>query len=283
MLGSRYRGEWLTRERLLITIAEFADGTRSSARVGVTTAHTIIGSRNTSQSVLSTSIGSTIAPKLIGAQADDPDNLDYVYSSGDTVNILFDRPTNRAGGERSGDKAFVDELFAFSQKLAYDYSGSWLPGLLDGDSIFRITILQATCPGCTPMAGIATVRPQDRAAIRTRSGSSPRASASSPPLTGDYGKTRGPMIVSFVADDFDNGDAEYGSGDTLTITFDLATDRGGTDVRATSVNVDDMLTFSTGLGSGVIAQWYMGQLIEPTLHIPSSHTCVLSYLASQVG
>ena len=144
----------------------------------------------------------------------------------------------------SGDKAYVDALFAFTQTLAYDYSGAWNAGHTDGDAVFTITILQATCPGCTPFPGVATVKPTDTAAIRTRAASSPRAVASSAPLTGDYGKTRGPEIVSFVADDFDNGDGVYGSGDTLTVTFDLATDRGGTDVRAISVDVDDMLEFS---------------------------------------
>ncbi len=85
----------------------------------------------------------------------------------------------------------MDELFEFSQTLAYDYKGEWLPGLVDGDSVFRITIQQQSCPGCTPMPNIATVRPKDTAAIRTRSGSSPRAFAPSPPLEGEYGKTRG--------------------------------------------------------------------------------------------
>lgn len=208
-------------------------------------------------------------PKILSATADDPDMEDYVYSSGDTIDIAFDRPTDRAGGSHSGNKDFVDDLFAFTQRLAYDYSGAWLPGVVDGDSVFRITLLQATCPGCTPMPEIATVRPTDTASIRTRAGSSPRAAAPSPPLVGDYGKTRGPQIVSFVADDFDNGDNVFGSGDTLTIVLDIATDRGGTDERATSVNVEDMLVFSHSLGTDVLSQWSDDSTLVVTVISPT--------------
>ena len=141
--------------------------------------------------------------------------------------------------------------------LAYDYEGRWTApaggGPLARDSVFEITILQATCPGCTPMPGVATVKPKDTASIRTRAGSSPRASAPSPPLGGDYGKVVGPTIVAFVADDFDNGDAAYGSLDTLTVVFDLATDRGGLgdDAGATAAAVA-MLSFSTDLGGDTV-------------------------------
>ena len=303
--GARYEGVWLTRARLLITVLELggaadgaadgvADGAAdggggsggpsSLARLGHTTVHTRIGARETARATLTTALGATVAPRLLSAIADDPDNLDYVYSSGDTVSIYFDRSTDRAGGAASGDKSFVDALFAFSQTLAYDYSGEWHGGadeLLEFDSVFRITILQETCPGCTPMPDPldgAVVKPKDTAAIRTRSGSSPRAYAPSPPLLGDYGKTRGPKITSFLIDDFDNGDATYGSGDTLTVRFDLATDRGGSSVRFTTDNADpcnavagaaesdgsappgarvcpyDLLAFSAPLGSDVNAQ-----------------------------
>jgi hypothetical protein len=202
---------------------------------------------------------------LLSALANDPDNLDYVYSTGDTVSLYFSRPTDRGGGPKSGDKAFVDGLVSFSQPLAYDYSGEWTSGsadgLLDADLVFRITILQATCPGCTPMpdpVSGATVKPKDAAAIRTRSSSSPRAFAPSPPLAGDYGKTRGPMIVSFAADDFDNGDAVYGGGDTLTVTFNGRTNRGahsgGRDF------VDSLFLMKPTVGPDYSGEWYDGSV-----------------------
>ena len=41
------------------------------------------------------------------------------------VRVLFDQATDRAAGARSGDKAFVDALFAFSMPLGLQYQGEW--------------------------------------------------------------------------------------------------------------------------------------------------------------
>ena len=93
---------------------------------------------------------------------------DYIYSSGDRLTLTFDRPTDRAGmglataGAKGsglyGDKRYVDALCDFSEPLAYDYSGEWSNDPLSPASQFLITITQSTCPGCTPMTGIATVK-----------------------------------------------------------------------------------------------------------------------------
>ena len=42
-------------------------------------------------------------------------------------------------------------------------------------------------------------------------------------------------------------------GDTLTVVFDLATNRGGGGVTTTVVPVDEMLTFSHSLGAEATA------------------------------
>ena len=276
-IGDVYEGVWLTREQLRITLLQPGAHT---PRVNLTSVRTSIGGRTTDYMVLSTNIGSTVPPAILSAVADDPDSLDYVYSSGDTVSIAFSTSTDRAGGAQTGNKAYVDSLFSFTQTLAYDYSGEWLGGITNPDSLFQITIVQATCPGCTPMVDSATnrgatVRPHDTAFIKTRAGSSPRASAPSPPLVGNYGLKEGPRIVSFVADDFDNGDDVYGSGDTLTVVFDLATNRGGADERATSVNVDNMLVFSQALGSDINSQWSDDSTLVVTVTSPAGAGDVL--------
>ena len=278
-LGTDYSGEWLDRQSLLITVLALDPLTppAAHARLGNTTAYSALGGRHTPPLLLRTDIGDTTAPTLLRVYADDPDDRDAVYSSGDTITLEFDRPTDRGGGARTGSRSFVDALLTFSETLAYDYSGEWLQSSpLEADRVFQITILQATCPGCTPMAGIATVKPQDATDIRTRSQSSPRASDSSPTLSGDYGKTRGPAIVAFIADDFDNGDDTFGQGDTLTVIFDLATDRGGVEGEAASVRADEMLLFSHSLGSETIAQVRhcdsTSRTISQQTH-PNSSTC----------
>ena len=199
------------------------------------------------------------APVLLEAIADDPLESDDVYGAGDTVTLHFDRPTDRGGSGISGGRSFVDSLFSFSEELAYDYQGEWLQDEFGNrsDMSFRITILQPTCPGCTPMLNAATVRPRADSAIRTRAHTSERASESSPALAGGYGKTAGPAIVRFEANDFDNGDSVYGAGDTLTVEFDIATDRGG-DATAADGTVDDvysLLDFSHSLGGALSARW----------------------------
>ena len=45
------------------------------------------------------------------------------------------------------------------------------------------------------------------------------------------------------------------AGDTLTVVFDLATNRGGGGATTTAVPVDDMLTFSHSLGADARASW----------------------------
>lgn len=56
-----------------------------------------------------------------------PNSLDDVYSTGDTISLRFDRPTDRGDlAEPSGGKAYVDSLVAFSTPIAYDYSGEWV-------------------------------------------------------------------------------------------------------------------------------------------------------------
>ena len=79
----------------------------------------------------------------------------------------------------------------------------------------------------------------------------------------------GPSIVSFVADDFDNGDDVYGAGDTLTVVFDLATNRGGGGVTTTSVPVEDMLVFSHSLGAEATASWQDDSVLVVTVVDPT--------------
>ena len=70
--------------------------------------HTRIAGRPTAPATLTTLLAS-VPPTRLYARADDPDNLDVVYSSGDTVTIGYDRATDRAGGAE-GDGEVAAEL-----------------------------------------------------------------------------------------------------------------------------------------------------------------------------
>ena len=54
-----------------------------------------------------------VTPRFEAARVLDYDNADPVYSVNDTIVLHFDRPTNKAGGETSGGKLFVDGLLNF--------------------------------------------------------------------------------------------------------------------------------------------------------------------------
>ena len=46
-------------------------------------------------------------------------------------------------------------------------------------------------------------------------------------LSGSFGTSLPPALISFVADDYDNLDPTFSPGDTLTATFDMLTNMGG--------------------------------------------------------
>ena len=55
----------------------------------------------------------------------------------DLLTILFNKKTNKAGGERYGPKNYVDGLFSFSEgDPADDYSGEWTD-----DSTFVVKLM----------------------------------------------------------------------------------------------------------------------------------------------
>ena len=74
-------------------------------------------------------------------------------------------------------------------------------------------------------------------------------------LQGDFGIALPPAIESFVGDDPDDGDAEYGASDVLMVTFDMATNRGRGDPFGDKDWVDDLLWFSLPIGDDYSGEW----------------------------
>ena len=65
----------------------------------------------------------TDAPIITSLVATDPDNLDNVYSVGDTITITFDSDTNTPGGTDIKSRQAVDRFFTFTEPLGRSYSG----------------------------------------------------------------------------------------------------------------------------------------------------------------
>ena len=81
--------------------------------------------------VLTGNFGTLAPPRLLTFVADDPDDLDDIYSAGDTLTLGFDMRTDALTKEvgswghdhRShGDREYVDGLFGFSLSLGADSS-----------------------------------------------------------------------------------------------------------------------------------------------------------------
>ena len=119
-------------------------------------------------------------PIIISLVADDPDDLDDVYSIEDVIIIQFDSDTNEPGGDGMQTKSEVNDLFTFSENISQAYNGQWvLPDtfVITINSPNKLELIIGTTR-VTP-AGIIPILPADH---------TPDPSyLISPVLTGDWG------------------------------------------------------------------------------------------------
>ena len=121
------------------------------------------------------------APIIISLVADDPDDLDNVYSAGDTITITFDSDTNEPGGTGTQTKTAVNDLYIFTESLGETYTGQW-----NTTDTFVITITNATGVS-PPIMGSTTVTPTGITPILSTDGTSESSIITSPVLSGDFG------------------------------------------------------------------------------------------------
>ena len=80
------------------------------------------------------SLEDDLTPEIVSVVADDPDNEDQVYSSGDTITITFNADTDQPTVATKSD---LDRIFIFDPPLGTDYAGEWLD-----PKTLQITILE---------------------------------------------------------------------------------------------------------------------------------------------
>ena len=130
---------------------------------------------------------SAFPPEIDLFQADDPDDLNSIYSNDDTLKIRFDKPTAQPGGTGVQLKTAIDNLFTFSVSLGSDYEGQWTSA-----SCFQITLVNIVAEGGVTV-GQTTVTPAGITAITDLTvPPSPPASETSPLLSGHFGDPREP-------------------------------------------------------------------------------------------
>ena len=177
--------------------------------------------------------GTRPGPALARVIAADPDDNDAIYSSNDTLTLVFDGPTNLGGyalGERLS-KPEVDGLFTFSPSLGADYTAVWT----DAASL-TILIMDATGHGLTGIPGLTwstggmviRCRPESGTPIRDADlRNLPSSCVSMPPFEGSFGELLPPPLAAAVATDADGTDGILSSGDTIALEWGRETDCAG--------------------------------------------------------
>ncbi|NHI03707.1 hypothetical protein DYY67_0777 [Candidatus Nitrosotalea sp. TS] len=172
-------------------------------------------------------------PQIISLVAGNPASAGY--SSGATINVQFNEPTNQPAVATKGD---LDNLFAFSQPIGTSYTGQWL-----SSSELLITIKTSVQTAPTTGANGLTLTVNGAANLKSADGTSLASTSTSPPLSGSFGTIPGPYITTLAAFNptASNG---YTSGVTITIRFSDGTNRpGGTTVQD-KAGVDALFSFS---------------------------------------
>jgi len=92
-----------------------------------------------------------------------------------------------------------------------------------------------------------------------------------------------PILLTAVWDDVDNGDGILSAGDTLTLTFDSATNRpGGTGTLAKGI-VDNLFTFSNSIGTDYTGIWTSTTVFTITIVDASGATASVGDSVSAKG
>ncbi len=196
-------------------------------------------------------------PFIISLSANDPDDMDVIYSDGDTITIIFDSSTNTPGGiTLVQDKLAVDDMFTFTESLGAEYTGQW-----NTEDTFVITIINPL-ESTPPVIGITTVTPTGVTPILSADETSEPSTIISPVLVGDFGEytpvdppSHSPAINFLSANDPDDMDVIYSDGDTITITFDSNTNTPGGMGIQTKTAVNYLYSFTESLGVEYTGQW----------------------------
>ena len=293
-LGAAVTGVWSDAATLTLTIASSADKSPDLADVGLAAAAGFATGivvackpagafpiRDAAAQFLPSVCNTTVAgdfgnrrpPQIQTAVASGADT-DAVLGKGDTITVTWAAAVDRAGysaGEAL-DAAKLAALFALrsADKTDLDLaslkpSGAWgsatqLTFTL-GDDFGGETPPVRVIDGVTLELTGTGAKGGGSEGVRSADGTSLSGTAAdnTVEITGSYGDLAGPALVSVVADDADDGDAILGAGDTLTLTFDVSTDRGLGVVGAglpslTKAQVDGLL-IAPSLGTDYTGEW----------------------------
>eukprot|EP00163_Fabomonas_tropica_P011415 TRINITY_DN220_c0_g1_i1.p1 TRINITY_DN220_c0_g1~~TRINITY_DN220_c0_g1_i1.p1 ORF type:complete len:1921 (+),score=416.50 TRINITY_DN220_c0_g1_i1:286-5763(+) len=255
-LGAAYTGTWTNSSLVTITLTNV---TTADVAIGNTVVRVIGDIRNSiGDSVPSiftspqlTGDFGRLPPQFTSFLADDPDNLDAVFSDGDTLVLLFDVDTNTPAVSNAAE---IRAQFQFdsNQDLGTAFSGTWAtPRRLE------IVIVNATrASGWTLAPVIGNFTMTAIGTLRTSSGVSFDLRSTTPAINGTWGTRPGPAITSFVGKDPLGSTLTYSQGDRFEITFDSPTNQPKVDSKE---DIDNLFRFYNRLANETLVPQQIGQ------------------------
>ena len=267
-LGTGYEGRWVTRRLFEITITNPTSAGPPLPEIFTLELLGSAGLRNypvtsaksgLTSPVLSGDFGPSPI-RIVSMVAADSMDLDNVYGVDDTLTITFSEGTNKAQLPDTLTKAQIDVLLSFSESLGRDYTGVWT-----SDRVLVITARDVSGAGPPAIAGTrATVRAQ--AKLRNVPPVCAPTSTTSPPISGNWGILY-PRVISVVADDPTDKNSVYSFLDTITITFSIATNRGGRNNgdRLSRSQVLALFLFAESLGNSFSGEWVNARTLVLTV------------------
>jgi hypothetical protein len=276
-LGADYSAAWVDSLHVLVTVRD--NVTAAPPQIGflvITPAlnsnitaidETVVGPGAYSVRESPPLVGSfAISPRLavvLGANVDP--EPDYAYGAGDTITFTFDEVTN-LGGFAVGQplaKPVVDSLFNSSDPIGVDYEGRWT-----SPTTFLVTVIDSG-PHFISTFGDSVTTFTAIGPITNPEGTSSRVQPVAVSISGVFALA--PYVTGVVASN-PPGDTTYGVGDTVTLTFNVATNAAGANAAGILPAKNDVLAVmapSQELGRGYTGQWVAGNVLEISISDPT--------------
>lgn len=272
-IGADYTGIWLTDRLFEITIQNAAGASIfqrqhtfvhciESAIAPIRNADGISGGCfSRSPDPIRGNFGVSAMTLALSATGDDRSAV----TGGDQIVVMFSEETDQAVNGpfdqgAYGNKARVDKLFTFSQKLGFNYEGTW-----HSRSQFIITIIKED-PAEYPTIGTLTASVLFGANLRNFPPNSAPVTATSSVLIGAFGPNS-ITISQLEALDPTQSTATYAAGDRIRIHFSEDTNRAGMGIDVISkAQLDAFLKFSSPIGNLYEGRWVTRRLLEITIN-----------------
>ncbi|MDF1819917.1 MAG: hypothetical protein P1U54_14885, partial [Immundisolibacteraceae bacterium] len=215
----------------------------------------------------------TGSPILLSAQAANPLG-DAITGQGDTITLVFDQSTNfGSSGSPTLSRADVDKLIHLSGgSFGVAYSAAWTQTTFPQDTL--VITLGADNTGTSLIPRVTTVTILLSGNLRDIQSTSAPSESGPVVVLGTFTTT--PAFVSVTGSNT-GGQVGTGSGDTISLIFDQATNRAGGDKDVSFAELAALLTITGGsFGASTSGRWASSSFSDDTLVITLGSTSVMT-------